>query len=191
MNNASQTSADFVNGVQALASALVSACADPADAVRLAAELADFMPNAATPVSLVGVAMAQIQIAVGAVCRRSAVIALARASTLYEPASYDDAVATRQIVCALLDVEITIAGDTGADASYQALRLLRGAVVADFTARGAALAQIKVFNMPRPMPALALSHRIYNDTDRSDELVIHANPRHPLFMPLQFKALAE
>ena len=48
----------------------------------------------------------------------------AEAVTAYQPSSYDDAVSVRNQVCALLDTEITIAGDQGEDDVYNALRAL-------------------------------------------------------------------
>ena len=71
--------------------------------------------------------------------RRSALVELARASAEYEPASFDDAVATRDQVTRLLDTEIQLAGDTGEDAVYQALREVRQAVVQDMDTRGGRL----------------------------------------------------
>ena len=187
----SQSTSDFVTALQALAAALVDSCADPADSVRLAQELAIFAPAAAVPGSLVGQAMGAMQSAVGDACRRAAVVALARASVSYQPASYDDAVRVRQLVCDALDAEITIAGDQGEDKSYNALRALRRAVVEDFEARGANLAPIKDFSIAAPLPALVVANRLYGDAARADELVTQANPVHPLFMPTRFKALAE
>lgn len=187
----SAAQADFVTGVQALAKALGDACTDPADAVRLLDDLSQFFPDASYPASVIGQSMGVMQEAVGDICRRSAVIALARVSTKYQPASYDDAVRLRRLVCTALDVEITVAADQGEDKTYRALRALRAAVVQDFEARGANLSRIAEFKTQASMPSLALANRFYGDTQRTDELVTHADPRHPLFMPTEFKALAE
>jgi prophage DNA circulation protein len=185
------TPSDFAEAVQTLAASLLAATIDPADSIRLLTALADFTPASTTPQSQQGAAMAAIQSATGDLCRRTAVIALARAATNYQPSSYDDAAAIRNRVCDLLDNEITIAGDQGEDTTYSALRALRFAVVQDLTARGANLAPIKTFAIGAPMPALVLANRFYRDASRGDELVTHADPIHPAFMPTTFQALAD
>ncbi len=183
--------ADFAAAAQALTAGLLGATTDPADGIRLLADLAEFTPSASTPQSQQGQAVAAMQTAVSDLCRRTAVVALARAATTYQPSSYDDAAEVRNRVCDLLDREITIAGDQGEDATYTALRELRVAVVQDLTARGANLAPIKTFAIGYPLPALVLANTFYRDAGRAEELVTHADPIHPAFMPTTFKALAE
>lgn len=173
--------------VQAAVAALQASAADPADAVRLLAQLAVF--QAPTVVSAQA-GVADVAGAIGDLFRRTAVIALARASAIYQPASYDDAAALRELVTGLLDDEITLAGDQGEDASYAALRALRVAVVKDLTARGASLAPIVAFELSSPLPALAAATRLYRDPSRADQLVTQVDPVHPLFLPPDFAALA-
>ena len=118
-------------------------------------------------------------------------MALCRASTSYQPSSFDDAAALRTQITDLLDAEILIAGDQGADATFDALRNLRTAVVRDLTARGANLAQLAEITSPTTMPATVIAQRVYRDSERADELVIQADPRHPAFMPVSFRALSK
>jgi prophage DNA circulation protein len=184
------TSAAFVSVIQALAAALLAAAVNPADALRLLMSLADFTPSAPTPASQLGDAMATMQSATGNICRRTAVIALARAAQNYQPSSYNDAANVRTQVCALIDNEVTVAGDNGEDATLGALRSLRAAVIEDLTARGADLAQIETFTFKASLPALTLAQRLYRDPSRGDELVTQADPPHPSFMPVSFQALA-
>lgn len=181
----------FAVSAQALAAALLAATTDPADAVRVLSNLAAFTPNAPTPSSGVGASMATMQGACGDLFRRAAVVALCRASTTYQPSSSDDAAALRTQICALLDAEILIAGNQGADATFNALRALRAAVVQDLTQRGAGLAPLTVISTPSPMPAPVLAQRVYRDSTRADELVLEANPIHPAFMPVAFQGLAQ
>jgi prophage DNA circulation protein len=131
-----------------------------------------------------------MQGACGDLFRRAAVVALATASSSYQPTSYNDAVTIRETVTGFIDNEITIAGDEGDDSTYGALRALRQAVVTDLVARGANLAQVTTFTFGAPLPALYLANRIYQDPTRSDQLVAQANPVHPAFMPASFQALA-
>ena len=188
--SASNSPADIAAAIQNLATALLAACVDPADAIRILTQLADFTPNQPVPSSQQGQAMGTIQTSTGDLCRRAALAALAEAATNYQPSSYDDAANLRDTLCALLDAEITIAGDEGEDDTYSAFRELRVAVVQDLTARGANLAHIITFSFSQPLPALVLANRIYRDASRDDQLVTQVNPVHPSFMPVSFQALA-
>jgi len=185
------TTADFADAAQALAAALYASAVNPADAIRLLSNLSNFVSAAPTSSSSIGLAMASMQTASGDLFRRAAVVALARASADYQPTSSDDAAAVRTSVCALLDAEITVAGDQGQDATFNALRVVRAAVCQDLTSRGAGLAAIATIATGQPVPAPVLAQRLYRDPARADELVGQANPVHPAFMPVRFKALSE
>lgn len=185
------STSDFAVAAQELAAALLDASVNPADAIRLLSGLADFAPDDVTSSAPIGVAMAQMQGATGDLFRRAAVVALARASASYQPASADDAAALQVKVCALLDQEITIAGDQGQDTTFNALRAVRSAVVQDLSKRGAQLATMMTVTTRQTMPAPVLAQRLYRDPSRSDELVLQANPAHPAFMPTEFKALSK
>ena len=183
--------ADLAADAQALTEALRAASQNPADALRLLAQLAQYQPPAVTASSAVGQAAADMAFQLGCLFRRAALASLARASADYQPSSYDDAAAVRTLVTGALDAEIEIAGDNAQDASYAALRALRLAVVQDLTSRGADLARIKVFALNEALPALSLAQQLYADPSRAAELVSHADPVHPLFMPPEFRALAQ
>jgi prophage DNA circulation protein len=180
----------FAAAAQGVAASVLAAAADPADGVRLLAGLADFTPPVLPALDPIGAAMADAQDATGDLFRRATVVSMARASASYQPASHDDAFALMDRVTALLDLEITIAGDQGEDGSYNALNALRLAVVRDLTARGASLAPIASFMTAVPLPAMALALRFYRDAGRADQLVKQVDPIHPAFMPVSFKALA-
>lgn len=165
----------------ALVAALASACADPADAIRLLLELIAWTPTRGT--SAMGAAMSRL-------IRRAAAAALVAAVASYQPASADDAAAQITAVGGALDLLATDAADAGDDASYQALRAARGAVVQDLRRRGGTLARIRTFAPGAPLPALRLAQRYYRDASRADQLVTQARPFHPLFMPPRFQALA-
>lgn len=186
----SSTSSAFATAAQDVAAALQASSVNPADALRLLEQLATFTPAVATPSSLVGDAMSTMQSACGDLFRRAAVVALASASSSYQPTSYNDAVNVRTTVTGFIDNEITIAGDEGDDATYGALRTLRQSVVTDLVARGANLAQMTTFTFGASLPALYLANRIYQDPTRSDQLVAQVTTPHPAFMPTSFQALA-
>jgi prophage DNA circulation protein len=175
---------------QNVAATLAAAMVDPADGVRLLSRLADYYPARFTSAAPMGLALAAAQTATGAMLRRTALAALARATALYQPASQDDAASVRDSVAGLLADEVMIAGDSGEDASYLALKILRASVVADLSAKGAALPAMREFRFGAALPSLVLANRIYRDPTRADELVIEANPIHPAFLPPEFRALA-
>ncbi|MGJ7611157.1 MULTISPECIES: hypothetical protein [unclassified Variovorax] len=182
---------DFAATAQAVAATLLAATNDPADAVRMLTTLSIFAPSQPTPASAVGVAMSTMQSGCGDLFRRAALVALCRASTDYQPSSFDDAAALRTQLTDLLDAEILIAGDQGADATFEALRSLRTAVVRDLTLRGANLAQLMTITTPTVVPSTVIAQRVYRDSERADQLVVQANPRHPAFMPVSFQALSK
>lgn len=184
------TTSDFAGAAQALAAALRTGAVNPSDAIRLLLNLASFVPSDQTTASGTGLAMASMQSATADLFRRAAVVALARASISYQPSSSDDAAALRSTVCAALDGEITIAGDQGHDATFNALRAVRSAVSLDLAKRGAGLASIAVVTTVQPIPAPVLAQRLYRDPARADGLITQAAPIHPAFMPVSFKALS-
>lgn len=181
----------FSAAAQGLVASLSAACADPGDAQRLLATLAGSVATSQTAGDAIGQAMAAMQSATADMFRRAAVVGMARAAADYQPNSSDDAAALRNTVTAALDAEITLAGDQGADDTYNALRNLRAAVVKDLDARGAGLVGLVTVTTPLPTPSLALAQRLYRDVTRAGELEQEADPIHPAFMPVAFKALSQ
>jgi prophage DNA circulation protein len=185
------TPIDFAAAAQALAAAVYGASVDPADAIRILSGLSDFTPSDTTGSSAIGAAMATMQRATGDLFRRAAVVALARASSDYQPVSAADAVGVRNTVCDALDREIEIAGDQGEDATFNAMRRLRTAVVRDLTARGAGLPDQARIQSMASVPAPVLAQKIYRDAARGDELVSVSDCVHPAFLPLSLNALSK
>jgi len=186
----SSTAGDFADSVQSMVTALYSASVRPADAMRLLSSMMDTPANSTSSSSGVGSAITTVQGATDDLFRRTAVASVALASADYQPASADDAATVRTMVCDLLDSEIAIAGNQGEDETFNALRELRAAVSQDLTTRGAGLATIVTVTSIQPVPAPVLAQRLYRDPARADELVGQADPVHPAFMPVSFKALA-
>lgn len=177
------TSADVGGAIQATVSALQASAADPADGVRLLGALAEFTPLSAASRTAAGVATSDLFL-------RSAATAIARASAAYAPSSADDAHAVRAAALAPVEAVISRAGEIGQDAVFQAFRSLRKAVVDDLAARGGSLSPLVDVDLPASVPDVVVSQRLYADASRAAELVTEANPKHPLFMPRSFKALA-
>lgn len=183
-------SSDYVGDLQTLMTATASALVDPADQIRVLLPLTAFTYDDPTGTSTIGSAMATMRDAVSAAARQAAAYALATAVASYQPSSQADAVETMLRVTAAMDVEITSAGDALDDDAYQALRDLRGAIVADLMSRGGSLELVEAVSVAAPMPALTLAHRLYQDARRANELVAGVDPPHPAFMPTRFDALA-
>jgi prophage DNA circulation protein len=179
---------DVVAAVQALAAAVAATADDPADRIRLLVELARYRPDETTGEGTIGDAMATMQTAVAALCRRAALVEMARAVAASTPPSYDEAVALRDLVCGLLDAEILAMGGSD-DAAVMALRALKTAVAADLTARAADLAALRDVVTGAPLPALVQAYRLYQDLGRGDELAAYAAAEDPIFLPPTFRAL--
>lgn len=169
---------------QATVASLQASAADPKDGVRMLADLAAFDPVGGFSSSAGGQATSDL-------FRRAASAAIARVSATYAPASADDAHAVRGVVLAPIEATIARAGATAADDVFAAYRALRKAVVDDLGARGGSLARLAEVQLPSPLPSVVVAQQRYLDAGREAELVIQANPIHPWFMPLAFKALAD
>jgi prophage DNA circulation protein len=180
----------LAQGLFDLAEAVRASANDPADAIRLLSQLATYSVPVPAATSIWGQEVAGVTSATAALCRRAALISLARAVADYQPLSYDDAVAVRDQVAGLLDTEITYAADTGDTQSYLALRDLRTNIVQDLTTRGAQLPRLMTVTRNRPLPALVLAYELYADATRTDELISRVNPPHPAYFPTTFEALS-
>lgn len=186
----STASDNLIAGLADLCEALRVAAINPADQVRLLISLADFYPVPTTSTAPIGQTIAAVEIATAAACRRCALVSLARACAAYQPTSFDDAVALRSKVAALLDAEILVAADAEDDNVYMALRELRTAVVTDLTARGADLPNLITVTTKAPVSSLTLAYRLYGDSTRADDITARADPINPAFLPLTMSLLA-
>jgi prophage DNA circulation protein len=187
--NVSDTSA-FGAAVQSFVQSVAASATDPADAIRILSGMATYSVSSNTTQSQIGVGIADMQSACGALFRRTVLASLATASAQYQPSSQQDALAVSGQITSLINDEIDVAGDTGDDSSYAALRTLRQAVIADLSARSAGISPVTTFEFSASLPALTLATRIYRDATRADELVRQADPIHPAFLPQSFQALA-
>ena len=179
----SGNTAPFTDAVQVLAKAVLTVSSTPGDALRGLSSLAAFTPVSGSD------ATAVTRGASADLFRRAAAGALAIAGSEYQPQSSDDAAAVRGQVLAVLDREITTAGDQFEDDVFTSLRAMRAQAVLDLNSRGASLPNLVTVSVASSLPALALAQRLYRDSTRSDELVARVVPIHPAFMPRVFTAL--
>lgn len=180
----------FAAAGQQLAADLVLAVNDPADAIRLLVPMTAWLPPPLPGSGPLWADASAAQDALAANLRASACAALATAALAYQPASYQDAQSVRVLITGALDAEAIRAADAERDATYQALRELRATLALDLEVRGAALPMLVEVTTRVPMPSLAEAWTLYQDTSREPQLVASAGPPHPLFMPLDFPALA-
>ncbi|WP_338662633.1 hypothetical protein VQH23_21090 [Pararoseomonas sp. SCSIO 73927] len=178
---------DIADGVQDLAGQVQAFALDPADAVRLLLPLGAYRPTVAEGGDAIGLAMTGVQEACSALCRRAALAALARAVAAASLPTYDEAVALRERVTALLEAEIVIAADAYDDASAAALRGLRTALARLLSERAGSLPRLRTVEAPAPMPALVHAYRLYGDLSRADEISAYAAAEDPNFIGGTFR----
>jgi prophage DNA circulation protein len=175
------TTQDFCDAVSAAMEALRAAINDPLDQIRLLGGLAAFQPS---PTDAAGQATA-------AVCRRSALASLARATADWQPTSSTEATAILSIIKPVFDQEIRYAADHGDITTYQQLRDLRAAVVNDIRQRGSQLPELVTISRGKPLPSLVLAYELYADARRQTELTTrNASVIHPAMFPTSFEALS-
>lgn len=169
----------------------IAACAqDPADQIRLLVPMATYTPALASSTAPIGASIITAQQATASVWRRAAITGIARGTAIYQPTSYNDAVAVLDQVASIMDAEIVSAADLGDNASYLALRALKAAVAQDLVSRGTQLPQLTTVTRGVALPSLVLAYQLYADATRSDDLIARVNPPAPLWMPTTFQALS-
>lgn len=174
----------IVNGISDTVSSVFESNPDPVQALN------SMLPFANSPSMPSGTDEATGFNLLNDLIRRTAVICMAESTAKRAYVSYDDALNARTIVCQYLDQELKIAGDQGLDDTYNALMNLRISVAQDLTRRGADLAKIELITASASLPSLVWAQRLYQDSGREKELVKSANPIHPAFMPINFRALS-
>ena len=106
----------------------------------------------------------------------------------YIPRNLDEAQEILNRVCTILEKALLMCADCGDDDSYLALLGQRNYFIKTYTQKFATLSSLIQVNLTKPFPALSVANTLYQDAARSDELVQAANPIHPAFMPIRFKA---
>lgn len=130
--------------------------------------------------------------------RRCAMIEAARSASQADYDTYDQAVAMRDELAALLDDEAAgiVPASTGngspattvrevSEPVYQALTALRVALVRDLSTRAIDAPRVTRATLPSTMPALVAAYRIHGDATREAEILSRNGRliRHPGFVP--------
>jgi prophage DNA circulation protein len=181
---------NFVAALQAADELNRSSANDPADQIRLLVGMASFTASAPPSVTTIGGYVQTVTAATAALARRSALAALANATAAYNPQSIEDAAQVLALVTPLYDAEVIYAADIGDTSTYQALRVLRAAVVSDLQTRGAMLPDATTTFGGKP--AKVIAYRLYGDATRGDE-ILSRNPDAPFpgQMPLVVNVLSK
>jgi prophage DNA circulation protein len=176
-----------------LTEAVRTACANPADAVRILSGLVAFSvvipydPIAGDPL---GTQIYLLSATAANALRKASAASLVRATQDYVPTSQQDAFRVRDQVASLLDDLATYCADIFDDASADALDAARVAIVEDLSARGGALASVETLSFNANLPALVLAYRLYGDATRAGDLVARNSlVPDPGFMPSTIEAL--
>jgi hypothetical protein len=104
--------------------------------------------------------------------------------------SRDDVDAMIKTMKSAFDTARELAADAIDSASYQSLTFLAGALTSYLADAARPLPRMVTFHMQTPMPALALSNRIYYTTERWEEVVNENRIVHPAFCPREIRGLA-
>lgn len=185
--------ANFGPAADALTEAVRTACANPADAVRLLLELCSFtatINSGGIADDPIGEQLYLLGSIAASWLRLAAAASLVRATADYQPTSREDALDIADQVGTVLDALATFCADIFDDATATALFEARTAVVADLQTRGAALADVTTVQYRAPMPALVIAYRLYGDATRAGDVLARNNlVPHPGFMPLELEVL--
>lgn len=94
-------------------------------------------------------------------------------------ATYDDAIATRDLLLEQIDTQI----ENGSDAEYYPLVDLQTALMKRVDDVAPGLQRVKQVQLQQSVPALVLAHTLYGDASKADELISRNGVKHPSFMP--------
>ncbi|EHJ8971183.1 DNA circularization protein [Salmonella enterica] len=177
---------DFSGGVMDTIRAVVAASGSPEEKLSVLESLAAYRDTRFYPVS------ADADVAARAV---ALIVVMSAAAMAYVamsiiPSSQEDAWRIQQRVCDALDSAMIQSGDLSDDNVYNVMRSLYNVFTDGFSLKGTALSNLAIYSFPRPLPALTLAERIWQDAGRADELIQSVQPVHPAFMPVRFKALS-
>lgn len=123
-------------------------------------------------------------------CVRFCLIAMAQVLAQISFRSRDDATAAAARASAAFSPAIEDAADAGDQQAYRDLVALHAAVTRDLGQRARPLPRMVSFSLPRSLPTLVISQRIYSAGDRADEIAAENAVIHPLFAPAQGRALS-
>ena len=183
---ASSTLAEFSTNLQAVYTVILGSVAGGSDLIDTLESLSDFSDTTYRQDTYDSAVAADAAIFINTLTAS----AMAYAASQYTPANYEEATTLMRRVATVMDAAILAAADAGYDDIYEAMQTLRSDSVTALENNGASLARVVTVTYARPLPALNIANRLYQDADRAESLVKMADPIHPAFMPTSFKALS-
>ncbi|ECA0402272.1 hypothetical protein EIL26_10325 [Salmonella enterica subsp. enterica serovar Newport] len=181
-----RTVEDFATGVTNTLNNIVAATGSAQEKVVVLGDLASYRDTRFYPVK----ADADIAARAVALIVVTSAAAMTRVAMDINPTSQEEAQRIQKQVCDALDEAMIQAGDRFDDNVYSALLALYNAFIDGFSLKGTGLNNLVQYTFNRPLPALTIASRIYQDSGRTDELIQSTQPLHPAFMPVRFKALS-
>jgi prophage DNA circulation protein len=163
--------------VGVITSLLTVGLTDPLAVIRSLFSYSNPAP-ASSPLSTMGAKAETNAEAVAALVRRVALAEGARNVSAMAFETYEDGLATRDLLADGLEDEAAVATDP----VYLSLTDLRVAVVKDFAGRSS-LPRLTSYQPAETVPALVVAHSIYGDATRSDEICTRNRVRHPGAVP--------
>jgi len=176
---------DFATAIEAVFDELLALTAGGMDLINLLDTLADFEDTTV----YADTASTNITLAARIYLNSMSAGAMAYAASQYTPSSYQEAMDLTRRVVTVLDSVSLLAADNAYDDLYLQLQTLREDVVTTLANNGANLAHVQTVTFARPLPALTIANRLYQDATRTEAVVKMADPIHPAFMPTRFEAL--
>jgi len=175
--NLAQGLSGMITGLSGIAASPVAALSALRSLFGFGAEVPTYSSaSVPTPGS---VQQAANQAALSSLVRTTAIIEACVVATQLTPASYNEAIALRNELSAVLEAE----AETATDDVYRALTALRLAVIADITVRAADLSRLVSVTVPVTLPALVVTYNLYGTVAGADSLVARNHIRHPGFVP--------
>ncbi|XTZ40075.1 DNA circularization protein [Salmonella enterica] len=186
LNNAS-TPGDITQLTADLVNLMLNSVGDIDERIKLFGALADATCNGYQPSESTQKIASSANTLILVLCS-GAMTAAAAAS---DPVSCDVAEDITRRISDQLDVALVVTGDRGDDDIYRALLNLRSSFVDRMSDISPDLSELMEISTARPLPALTLANRLYQDASRAGELVQETDIPHPAFMPLKMKVLRQ
>lgn len=104
--------------------------------------------------------------------------------------SSDEAGVVADAYMVAFDAAAEEAADTPNVNAYMKIIMLKGALAQYFAERGRRLPRIVAYEFAKPLPALVMAHKLYQDASRAQELIDENHIINPVFCPVSGSALA-
>lgn len=115
--------------------------------------------------------------------KNTALAEMARATSVINWASRQDALNTLNQILDLMEPQLLYLADNGYDSSYNSMNNIRVAMVKDVNTRASTLKNIKTVQTNYSIPALVFAYKQYGDASQESDVVARNKIRNPVFIP--------